>query len=69
MKLSETDRAIIGRVLLNSVYPPPNSDADWEYWKAEIKRRIEAVESGEMKALMHEEAMAKIRKARKERES
>ena len=48
---------------------PPNSDADWEFWKAEIMRRIEAVESGKVKALTHEEAMAQIRKAREERES
>jgi putative addiction module component (TIGR02574 family) len=62
-KLSPESRERL-RALLGE---PPNSDADWEYWKAEIKRRIEDIESGRVKALTHEEAMAFIRKAREER--
>ena len=45
---------------------PPNSDADWEYWKAEIKRRIEDVESGRVKPLTAEESLASVRKALEE---
>ncbi len=65
MKLSQESRERLRRLLGE----PPNTDADWDYWKAEIKRRIEDVESGKVKALSHEEAMAAIRKARLERES
>lgn len=65
MKLSATEREALGHRLLDSVAPP--TDADWEYWKAEIKRRVEDVESGRVKPLTLEEAMASIRKAREER--
>jgi hypothetical protein len=47
--------------------PAPPPVGDWEYWKGEIKRRIEAVERGEMKTYTLEEAMAKIRKDREDR--
>ena len=40
MKLSPENRERL-RALLGE---PPNSDADWEYWKAEIKRRIDVVQ-------------------------
>jgi hypothetical protein len=58
-------------VLLGGFPPIPALDpvGDWEYWKAEIKRRVEAVEKGEVKAQTLEEAMAAVRKARQERES
>ena len=68
LKLSAAERELIARRLIDSIDAPP-SDADWEYWKAEIKRRIEDVESGRVKALTHEEAMAKIRQDREGRPS
>ena len=50
-----------------SVNPPPGpSDADWEYWKAEIARRIEAVENGSAKTVTPEELHANIKKALEE---
>ncbi|MBY0512326.1 MAG: hypothetical protein K2P78_00255 [Gemmataceae bacterium] len=61
-------RERVGLELLWSVDPPPNSDADWAYWKAELVRRSEAVENGTMKTYTIEEAMAKIRKEREDRE-
>jgi hypothetical protein len=67
-RLSPAIREKLGFELLYSVSPPPNSDADWTYWKAELVRRSEAVENGAMKSYTLEEAMARIRKAREERE-
>ena len=49
--------------------PAPPPVGDWAYWKEEIKRRIEAVENGTMKTYTLEEAMAKIRKDREDRQS
>jgi hypothetical protein len=49
--------------------PGPPPVGDWAYWKEEIKRRIEAVERGEEKTYTLEEAMAKIRKDREDRQS
>ena len=49
--------------------PGPPPVGDWEYWKAEIKRRYEAVQRGEEKTYSLEEAMAKIRKDREDRTS
>jgi putative addiction module component (TIGR02574 family) len=49
--------------------PDPPPVGDWAYWKEEIKRRIEAVERGEEKTYTLEEAMAKIRKDREDRQS
>jgi hypothetical protein len=48
--------------------PGPPPVGDWAYWKEEIKRRIEAVERGEEKTYALEEAMAKIRKDREDRQ-
>lgn len=70
MKLSPENQAKL-RALLSELppIPPPPPVGDWEYWKAEIKRRIEAFDRGEMKGYTREEAMAKIRQAREDRES
>jgi putative addiction module component (TIGR02574 family) len=62
LKLSPENRERL-RALLGA---PPNSDADWEYWKAEIKRRIEDIESGRVKAITPEEMFANVRKALEE---
>ena len=47
----------------------PNDDKDWEWWKAEIVRRIEAHDRGEAKSYSIEEAMALIRADREGRPS
>lgn len=62
MKLSPQNRERL-RMLLGE---PPNSDADWEYWKAEIKRRIDDIQSGRVKAITPEEMFANVRKALEE---
>lgn len=64
LRLSHENREKLALLLLDSLEGDhPNSDADWAYWKAEIKKRIEDIESGRVKALTHDEAMAAIRKA------
>ena len=60
MKLPAAEREVIARRLLDSIDAPP-SDADWDYWKLEIERRIKAVESGTMKTYSIEETMAHLR--------
>jgi putative addiction module component (TIGR02574 family) len=61
MKLSATERAVIGRVLLDSVYPPPNTYESADALRAELQRRIEDVESGKVKTHTLEETMAYLR--------
>jgi len=69
MKLSPENRERLIELLhAGPPIPTPSPVGDWEYWKAEIKRRIEAVENGTMKTHTLEEAMADIRKAREDRE-
>jgi len=63
MKLAPADREKVALALLTGENTPPNSDADWEYWKVEIKRRIEDVENGTVKPVTPEEMHANIRKA------
>jgi putative addiction module component (TIGR02574 family) len=69
LQLSVAEREFIALRLLDSIEPPPNTFESKEALQAELKRRIEAVENGTMKTYTLEEAMAKIRSAREERES
>lgn len=69
MKLSVAERRAIAERLLESVDLPPNAYDSPEALRAELQRRIEAYDRGEMKGYTREEAMAKIRKAREDRES
>jgi putative addiction module component (TIGR02574 family) len=63
-KLSARMRESLGLALIETVNPPPGRpDSDWAYWKAEIARRIAAVESGQTKTYTLEETMAHVRKA------
>ncbi|MDB5307896.1 MAG: hypothetical protein JWO38_2098 [Gemmataceae bacterium] len=58
MKLSPAVRESIALELLHSVAPSPgHPGSDWAYWKAEIARRIEAVENGTMKTYTLEETL------------
>lgn len=68
MELSAAEREAIALRLWESIGPPPNSYESPEALRAELQRRIEAIERGEMKTYTAEEAMAIIRKAREERE-
>jgi putative addiction module component (TIGR02574 family) len=67
LKLSEAERETIALRLLESIDAPPNSFESKEALRAELQRRIEAIERGEMKTYTLEEAMAHIRKAREGR--
>lgn len=72
-KLSPESRARLRALLGEEPVPPPaplppvfeSNEALW----AEIARRVQAVERGEMKTYTAAEAMALIRKARMEREA
>jgi len=68
MKLSQENREkLIG--LLGGEPPIPDLPpvGDWEYWKAEIKRRIDDVESGRVKTYSLEETLEHMQKAMDER--
>ena len=67
LKLPETDRAAIGHVLLDSVHPPPNSYESAEELRAELQRRMDAIENGTMKTYSIEETMAYLRQECAER--
>lgn len=68
MKLSPESQARLRELLGEGpAVPELEPVGDWTYWKAEIKRRIDAAESGREKPMSHDEAMAAIRKAREER--
>jgi putative addiction module component (TIGR02574 family) len=67
MKLSPENRdRLIGLLGASPPIPAPPAVGDWAYWKEEIKRRIEAVERGEMKTVTPEELHANVRKALEE---
>jgi len=62
MKLSPENRERLIELLhAGPPIPAPSPVGDWEYWKAEIKRRIEAVENGTMKTYSIEETMEYLR--------
>ncbi|MDY3558835.1 addiction module protein [Gemmata sp. JC673] len=69
LKLSAPEREVIARRLMDSVAPPPGVYESEDALRAELLRRIEDIESGRVKALTYEEAMAAIRKAREDRTS
>lgn len=61
LKLSAAERERIAHRLLDSVYPPPNTYESADALRAELQRRIEAVENGTMKTYTLEETMAYLR--------
>jgi putative addiction module component (TIGR02574 family) len=69
LSLTEAERRVIVSRLLASIPTPPNTYDSPEALRAELLRRVEAYDRGEMKGYTHEEAMAKIRKAREDRDS
>jgi len=69
LKLSAAERDLIAQRLRDSVDPPPHPYESADALRAELQRRIEAVENGTMKTYTLEEAMAKIRQDREGRPS
>ena len=68
LRLSAAERDLIARRLRDSV-DAPNVFESADALRAELLRRIEAVENGSMKTYTREEAMAKIRQDREGRPS
>ncbi|VTU02046.1 unnamed protein product [Gemmataceae bacterium] len=70
MRLSPESQARL-RELLGEGPPVPELEpvGDWAYWKAEIKRRIDAVENGTMKTYSLQETMEYLRQVAAEGES
>ncbi len=61
LKLSVAERELIAHRLLDSVHPPPNTFESEDALRAELLRRIKAVENGTMKTYTLEETMAYLR--------
>ena len=61
LKLSAAERDLIASRLRDSVEAPPNTFESAEALRAELLRRIEAVENGTMKPYTLEETMAYLR--------
>ena len=59
VELGERDRADLAGMLLHSLEPHPDARMD-EAWVKEIKRRIKALETGEVKPVSWEEARARL---------
>ena len=58
--LSSADRAALARMLLTSLDEDDELD---NAWAQEVKRRVHAIESGEMPLLPLEEVLARARRA------
>jgi hypothetical protein len=63
MKLSPENRERLRALLGEPPIPELPAEGDWAYWKAEIQRRIEAVENGTMQTYTLEETLERIQKA------
>jgi putative addiction module component (TIGR02574 family) len=67
MKLSDAERAELAGKLLKTLEPDDGLCTEEEHaasWEAEIKRRLEQLDSGEVKAIPREEAMKMIGRKR-----
>jgi len=58
-ELSESDRATLAGLLMESLEPPPDSDAE-ELWAVEEERRWLEIESGAAATLPWEEVRARL---------
>lgn len=67
MKLSAPIREKIANELLDSVYPPEDPEEVKKAWRAELQRRVDAIQNGTMKTYSIEETMAYLRQALAER--
>lgn len=64
LSLPESERARIADALLRSLEPPPESNVE-AAWRAEIRRRVDDLESGRVKGIpwseVREELWGKLR--------
>ena len=60
-QLAPEDRSRLVELLLESMYEEPAADID-AAWDAEIKRRVEAYERGEVKTFSADEVFAEARR-------
>jgi len=67
LQLSPADREQIANELLDSVYPPEDPEVVKNAWRAELQRRIDAIDNGTMKTYSLAETMAYLRQASAER--
>jgi putative addiction module component (TIGR02574 family) len=58
-ELRENDRAALAGMLLHSLEPAPDAGTD-DAWEKEIRRRVKALASGEVKEIPWEEARARL---------
>lgn len=63
MKLSAAEREVVARRLLASIDLPPNSYESPAALRAELQRRWDAIQRGEMKTYTIQETMAHLRKS------
>lgn len=63
MKLPPEVREQIAHDLLDSVYPPEDPEQVKTAWRAELQRRMDAIQNGTMKTYSIEESMAYIRQS------
>ena len=63
LSLSEIERADLAESLLRSLDPAPDPSAD-QAWAAEIERRIQAIDRGEVNLTAWDEVMATMRERR-----
>jgi putative addiction module component (TIGR02574 family) len=63
LSLSEIERADLAESLLRSLDPAPDPSAD-QAWAAEIERRIQAIDRGEVNLTPWDEVMATMRERR-----
>ena len=59
LDLDEKDRATLAGLLIESLEEQPDEDLE-ATWRAEVKRRVADLESGEVKAVPWEEVKARL---------
>lgn len=58
-ELSESDRATLAGLLIESLEPPPDPEVE-ELWAKEAERRWQEIESGAVQTIPWEEVRAKL---------
>ncbi len=60
LRLTEAERAELAGMLLESIEPAPDPDVE-QAWLAEIERRMEQLDSGQVKPIPWEEVRTRLR--------
>lgn len=68
LKLSPPERERIAHALLDSVYPPDEPEEARKALRAELQRRMDAVDNGTMKTYSIADTMAYLRQQSAERD-